>query len=250
MWKDYCQIVKAFGGEWTIKWTDGEVQEVSSKILALAIQPGQEVIIKGRLMVCTEYRKNKACFTYVDLVSGDESPYVPPKKKSKSKKKRPSKQTDPDPAPATVPSTDPDPATLLTANALAVASALALSKPAAPDKETLDEAHLRINSSLAAVEQVKEINKWKPCRYKRLSKAMLNRLSKIYDVKNIPYVFAERSVQAYAAMQKSADHRNAANLFRSAVNVTLTQVVPVEGKPLKGNTPELVEALFPVLRKV
>lgn len=51
VWKDYCQIVKAFGQQWTVRWADGQVQDdVNKDILGLAIQPGEEMEINGKLL--------------------------------------------------------------------------------------------------------------------------------------------------------------------------------------------------------
>lgn len=83
VWKDYCEIVHPHGPEWTVKYlNDGGKLDVPKKELGLAIQPGQEITLKGRFVNLSHYAKNKAHFVYTDCISGDESEYESAKKKT------------------------------------------------------------------------------------------------------------------------------------------------------------------------
>ena len=86
VWKDYCEIVHPHGPEWTVKYlNDGGKLDVPKKELGLAIQPGQEITLKGRFVNLSHYAKNKAHFVYTDCISGDESEYESAKKKNESR---------------------------------------------------------------------------------------------------------------------------------------------------------------------
>ena len=92
VWKDYCELVHPHGPEWKVKYlNDGGILDVPKKELGLALQPGQEMILKGRLVRLSHYAGNKAHFVYDDLLSGDESDFKPEKKRNESRGQAPRK---------------------------------------------------------------------------------------------------------------------------------------------------------------
>ena len=94
VWKDYCEIVHPHGPEWTVKYlNDGGKLDVPKKELGLAIQPGQEITLKGRFVNLSHYAKNKAHFVYTDCISGDESEYESAKKKRVTRSSTTQKKT-------------------------------------------------------------------------------------------------------------------------------------------------------------
>ena len=237
MWGDYCTIVKAYGGEWTVKWlNDGEVQrDVDSSRFALAIQPGQEIEVDGKLCRCDGYIDNRAIFVDPAKV----------KKKQVARARRKKQQ---------VTTTDPE--------RIAVAVAKALTAPANPDEEDIDAAYERINKGMAAAVQAKLLTKWARCRYAKLARKTQASLTTAYIQRKqkfpgfdeqLPYTFVERATQAYISKQKDKKgHVRARQVLLDAVKVTLGQVRPAAAKKemLGGDAEALRDKLFPVLVKV
>ena len=263
VWSDFCQIVKAFGKQWTVRWADGEIQhDVDSDILGLAVQPGEHIEIGEKVVQCDGYKGNKALF-------------VDPKKKKKKKSAA---------AAVTPTKTQRPPAASLRrsprrgkkkqlarkfrnddgddalAEALAVGVAKAYTAPKDPDNDTLNEQHLRVNAELAATFQAAELRKWAKCRYRKLSRKNASALSSAYSAEKkkdsgfapaIPYTFVERTLKAYVALQPNAQkHPNAGSVLLGAVQNTMTQVRPKSAKArlLAGDAEALRDRILPLLR--
>jgi len=229
VWKDYCQILKDSDNEWEIRWSDGETQQVSKKILGMAIQVGQELIIHGRLVKCSGYEGNQALFTYVDLQSGDEEEYVSPKKKSKRKRARKA-------APATAATNDNEEAAPATA--------------ATNDNEEAAPATAATNA-IDNDERIIRLANWSKCRYAALSRKLKVKLSQVYAKTKLklPYQFVERTIQAYVKLQKDrATHVEADKYLLGAVQATLASV-PDESKQ-NCDAGEITVELRPLLQKV
>ena len=142
------------------------------------------------------------------------------------------------------------------AQALEVAATCALTARAKKG-ETLDEGHLRIGAGMAAVVQLEEVRKgqekkWRRCRAKKLTNSQRSVLSKTFADGNYQFsiLFAERSLQEYAMMQKSPLHINARNVFAAAIGQVMCQVVPASDKPLGGSVTNVFESLFPICELV
>ena len=97
---------------------------------------------------------------------------------------------------------------------------------------------------------------WKRCRAKKISNDQRTILTDEFAAlfaKNkdeVSFLFAERSMQEYAAMQKSPLHINARNVYRAAIGQVMCQVVSDTDKPLDGNASKVFECLWPVCQKV
>ena len=99
---------------------------------------------------------------------------------------------------------------------------------------------------------------WKRCRAKKITNRQRDILSKEFTLlfKNgkdhVSFLFAERSMQEYAGMQRSPLHINARKLYIAAIGQVMRQVVPSTDRPLKGNVTKIFDfdLLFPICQKV
>jgi len=63
----------------------------------------------------------------------------------------------------------------------------------------------------------------------------------------VSFLFAERSLREYAALQKSPLHINARNVYKAAIiGQVMCQVVPDTDKPLGGSVTKVFELLYPL----
>jgi hypothetical protein len=114
-----------------------------------------------------------------------------------------------------------------TVEELAVATAKALTAPANPDEETLDQQNARINAEMAAVYQALDLENWSKCRFAALGSSIKGAISETYDPKilHLPYQFVERTFQAYSTLQKDmAEHPEAGKYLLGAVQATLVTI--------------------------
>ena len=221
---DFGEVVNPYGDDWEIRWADGKTEMISQpkKNLALALQCAQQVMFKGCLMECTHY-DSKGCHL---VASSSAQPSSSAQLSSPSKRTRSKTGTEQSPTKATT------------------------TRSTRGKKKSTDH-----EQSPSKKTKTKTLQ-WKRCRAKKISNDQRTILTDEFTAlfaKNkdeVSFLFAERSLQEYAALQKSPLHTNARNLYRAAIGQVMCQVVPETDKPLDGNASKVFECLWPVCQKV
>ena len=285
---DFGEVVNPYGDDWEIRWADGKTEMISQpkKNLALALQCAQQVMFKGCLMECTHY-DSKGCHLVASSSAQPSSSaqLSSPTKTTTTRSTRGQKKSTDHEESASSPSkrtrsktgTEQSPTKTTTTRSTRgkkkstdhEESASSPSKRTrsktgteqSPTKTTTTRSTRGKKKSTDHEQSPSKKTKtktlqWKRCRAKKISNDQRTILTDEFTAlfaKNkdeVSFLFAERSLQEYAALQKSPLHTNARNLYRAAIGQVMCQVVPETDKPLDGNASKVFECLWPVCQKV
>ena len=246
---DFGEVVNPYGDDWEIRWADGKTEMISQpkKNLALALQCAQQVMFKGCLMECTHY-DSKGCHL---VASSSAQP------SSSAQLSSPTKTTTTRSTRGQKKSTDHEES----ASSPSKRTRSKTGTEQSPTKTTTTRSTRGKKKSTDHEQSPSKKTKtktlqWKRCRAKKISNDQRTILTDEFTAlfaKNkdeVSFLFAERSLQEYAALQKSPLHTNARNLYRAAIGQVMCQVVPETDKPLDGNASKVFECLWPVCQKV
>ena len=246
---DFGEVVNPYGDDWEIRWADGKTEMISQpkKNLALALQCAQQVMFKGCLMECTHY-DSKGCHL---VASSSAQP------SSSAQLSSPTKTTTTRSTRGKKKSTDHEES----ASSPSKRTRSKTGTEQSPTKATTTRSTRGKKKSTDHEQSPSKKTKtktlqWKRCRAKKISNDQRTILTDEFTAlfaKNkdeVSFLFAERSLQEYAALQKSPLHTNARNLYRAAIGQVMCQVVPETDKPLDGNASKVFECLWPVCQKV
>ena len=246
---DFGEVVNPYGDDWEIRWADGKTEMISQpkKNLALALQCAQQVMFKGCLMECTHY-DSKGCHL---VASSSAQP------SSSAQLSSPTKTTTTRSTRGQKKSTDHEES----ASSPSKRTRSKTGTEQSPTKATTTRSTRGKKKSTDHEQSPSKKTKtktlqWKRCRAKKISNDQRTILTDEFTAlfaKNkdeVSFLFAERSLQEYAALQKSPLHTNARNLYRAAIGQVMCQVVPETDKPLDGNASKVFECLWPVCQKV
>ena len=246
---DFGEVVNPYGDDWEIRWADGKTEMISQpkKNLALALQCAQQVMFKGCLMECTHY-DSKGCHLVASSSAQPSSSAQlssPTKTTTTRSTRGQKKSTDHEESPSS-----PSKRTRSKTGTEQSPTKATTTRSTRGKKKSTDH-----EQSPSKKTKTKTLQ-WKRCRAKKISNDQRTILTDEFTAlfaKNkdeVSFLFAERSLQEYAALQKSPLHTNARNLYRAAIGQVMCQVVPETDKPLDGNASKVFECLWPVCQKV
>ena len=267
--KCFCTIQNISGAQWTVKFHDdsGE-EEMDSRRFTLAHQKGQQILIGDVLYDNAGYTKTGVHLTKAKDQSGKKRMKITPMQVKRARTRRNCLA----PASASVDNVSKN-KHKVDAEELAVAALCAVTKPADPDRETLDEQHLRIGAAFAGGKQLenlpeaasakqseatspKVVARWIKCKAGPLTpseRALLCKFASSLSSNRpgaVSWMFAERAMQEYKSMQKSTLHLNSRNVFAAAIGQVMTQVRPQKDQPFCGKVTAVFDILYPMAKVV
>jgi hypothetical protein len=261
----FCTIEKISGADWTVRFhDDGKSEMLDYKRFTLAHQKGQELVIGDVLYENAGYGEDGLRLTKSEEQTKRKATKITPMNVKRSRTRR--KVSVMNSQSVAVPVNKTGDVDVVE---LAVAAVCAATAPADPDREDVDNAHLRIGSAYAGDLQIDNLPdnmtgretktkapRWIRCKAGPLTSDERARLGKFASVFKNPrkgavcYQFAERAMQEYKGLQKSSLHLNSANVFGAAIGQVMTQVRPKEDLPFKGKVRPVHDLLYRMCREV
>ena len=243
---EFGEIVNPFGDAWEVAWTDGETEMIRAptKNLALSLQPKQPLLVDNDLLTCSHY-DTSGCHLSQDI----DSPAPTKRTRSNTTKEPATKRTKKKTLKTSKSSKQSSKQSCKTRNTKEPATKRAKKKTLKTSKSSKQSSKQSCKTS--NTKDCEEKN-WRRCRAKKLSNTQRNVASKAFAAAklDVSFIFAERSLQEYADMQKSPLHVNARNVFAAAIGQVMCQVDPPEERPLGGSVTKVFEVLFPICQQV